>query len=123
MEEFPDHWKEFIIVPIYKGGNKTDCSNYHGISLLSTIYKILSNNLFPKLSQYVDKIIGDHREFWCSRSTSDKILCIHQILEKKWKYKETVHQQFMDYTKAYDSVRREVFYNILLRVFGTCETS
>jgi hypothetical protein len=33
-EELPDHWKEPIIVPIYKKDNKTDCSNYPGMSLL-----------------------------------------------------------------------------------------
>ena len=26
-EELPDEWKESIIVPIYKKGDKTDCSN------------------------------------------------------------------------------------------------
>jgi hypothetical protein len=39
-EELPDQWKESIIVPFYKKGVKTDCSNYRGISLLSTSYKI-----------------------------------------------------------------------------------
>jgi hypothetical protein len=34
-------------------------------------------------------------------------------LEKKWEYNETVHQLFIDYKKAYDSVRREVLYNIV----------
>jgi hypothetical protein len=45
------------------------------------------------------------------------IFCIHQILEKKWEYNETVHQLFVDFNKAYDSVRREVLYNILIE-FG-----
>jgi hypothetical protein len=27
-EELPQQWKEHIIVPIYKKGNKTDCNNY-----------------------------------------------------------------------------------------------
>jgi hypothetical protein len=29
-----------------------------------------------------------------------------------WAYSETVHQLFIDFKKAYDSVRREVLYNI-----------
>jgi hypothetical protein len=32
-EELPQQWKEFIIVPNDKKGDKTDCNNYQGISL------------------------------------------------------------------------------------------
>jgi hypothetical protein len=42
-EDLPDQWKESIIVQIHEKGVKTDCSNYRGISLLSTSYKILFN--------------------------------------------------------------------------------
>jgi hypothetical protein len=42
---------------------------------------------------------------------------IRQILDKKWEYNETVHQLFRDFKKAYDSVRKEVLYNILIE-FG-----
>jgi hypothetical protein len=59
QEELPDQWKEFIIVPIHKKGDKTNCSNYCGISLLSTSYKIFSN-ILSRLSPYIDEIIGDH---------------------------------------------------------------
>jgi len=38
-------------------------------------------------------------------------------MRKKWEYKETVHQLFIDFKEAYDSVRREVLYNILIE-FG-----
>jgi len=37
--------------------------------------------------------------------------------EKKWEYNEATHQLFIDCKTAYDSVRREVFYNILIE-FG-----
>jgi hypothetical protein len=47
----------------------------------------------------------------------DQIFYIHQILEKKWEYNRTVHQLFIEFKKAYDSVKREVFYNIFLE-FG-----
>jgi hypothetical protein len=60
-EELPNQWKESIIIPVHKKGDKTDCSNYRGISLLSTSYKILSNILLPRLSPYVDEITWDHQ--------------------------------------------------------------
>jgi hypothetical protein len=44
----------------------------------------------------------------------DQILYIQQILEKKWEYNGTVHQLFIAFKKAYDSIKREVLYNILL---------
>jgi len=58
-EELPEEWKELIIVPIYKKGNKTECSNYIGTLLLSTTYKILSNILLSRLTPYAEEIIGD----------------------------------------------------------------
>ena len=60
-EELPEEWKESIIVPIYKKGDKTDCSNYRCISLLPTTYKILSNILLSRLTPYAEEIIGDHQ--------------------------------------------------------------
>jgi hypothetical protein len=52
--------------------------------------------------------------------TTDKLLiffCIHQILDRKWKYNETVHQLFIDFKKSYDIVRKELLCNILIE-FG-----
>jgi hypothetical protein len=61
---------------------------------------------------------GNHwgPSMWIS-TQSDDIICIRQILEKKGEYIEAVYQLFVDFMKAYDSVRREVLYNILI-VFG-----
>jgi len=82
-EKLPEEWKESIIIPIHKNGDKTDCNNYRGISLLPTTYKILSNILFSRLIPYVKEIIGDHQcDFRRNRSTIDHIFCIRQILEK-----------------------------------------
>ena len=60
-EELPEDWNESIIVPIYKKGDKKYCTNYRGISLLPTTYKILSNNLLSRLTPYAEEIIGDHQ--------------------------------------------------------------
>jgi hypothetical protein len=102
-EELPHQWKESVMVPIHRNGNKTDCSNYQGISLLSTSYKILSNILLARLTPYADEIIGHHLcVFWHNRST-DQIFYIWQILEKKWGFNGTVHLLFVDFKKAYNS--------------------
>jgi hypothetical protein len=58
--ELPDQWKESIVVPVRKRGDKTDCNNYRGILLLSTSYKILSNILSMQ-RPYIVEIIGDHQ--------------------------------------------------------------
>jgi sorting nexin-29 len=106
-EELPHQWKESIVVPIHKKGEEVDCSNYRGITLLPTSHNILSNILLSRLIPYAYEIIEDHQR---NRSTADQIY-IHQILEKKWEYNGTVHQLFIDFKKAYDSVRSEVLLN------------
>ena len=40
-----------------------------------------------------------------------------KYLRKKWEYNEEVYQLFIDFKKAYDSVKREVLYKILIE-FG-----
>jgi hypothetical protein len=116
--ELPHQWKESIVVPIHKQGDKTDYSNYRGISLLPTSYKILSNILLTRLTPYAEEIIEDHQcGFQCNRSTTDQIFYIWQTLEKKRECNGTVHQLFIDFKKDYYSVRREVLYNILIE-FG-----
>ena len=117
-EKLPEEWKEPIIVPIHKKGDKTDCNNYRGIFLLPTTYKILSNILLSRLIPYAKEIIGDYQcGFRRNRSTTDHIFCTRQVLEKKWEYNEEFHQLFIDFEKAYDSVRREILYKILIE-FG-----
>jgi len=47
-----------VIVPVYKKGDKTYFSNYRGISLLSSTYKILSNLLLSRLLHMQRKLLG-----------------------------------------------------------------
>jgi len=68
----------------YKKGEKADCSNYRGISLLPTAYKILSSILLSRLTSYAEEIMGDHQcGFRRNKSPTDHIFCIRQILVKK----------------------------------------
>ena len=51
----------------------------------------------------------------------DQLLIIYsafvRYLRKKWEYNKAVHKLFIDFKKAYDSVRREVMYNMVIE-FG-----
>jgi hypothetical protein len=64
-EELPQQWNESTIIPIHRKGDKTDCNNYLGISLLSIAYKIVSNILLARLIPYVSEVIGDHQCGFC----------------------------------------------------------
>jgi sorting nexin-29 len=78
----------------------------------------LSNILLARLIPHPEEIIGDHQcGFRHNRSTTHHIFCIRQIIEKKQEHNEAVHLLFIDFKKAYDSVRREALYNILIE-FG-----
>jgi hypothetical protein len=85
--------------------------------MLSASYKILSNIILSRLSAYADEIIGDHPCGFRSNRSTDHIFYTRQILEKKWEYNGTVHRIFIDFKKAYDSVRREVLHSVLIE-FG-----
>jgi hypothetical protein len=73
---------------------------------LSTSYKILSNILLSRLIPYADEILRG--------SSIDMIgqrLIRFSTFITYWR--KSVHKLFIDFKKAYYSVRREVLYNIL----------
>ncbi len=54
--EVPDKWRKAIIVPLHKGkGNKDECNNYRGVSLLSVPGKIYGTILTQRLMQVTEK--------------------------------------------------------------------
>jgi hypothetical protein len=100
-EDLLEEWKKSIIVAFYKKDDETDCSNYRGISLLSTTYQILSNISRSRLTPYAEENIGDsHFGLRRNRSTIDYLFCIRKPIEKKWEYSEAVHQLLTDFKKV-----------------------
>jgi len=84
-EELLEEWKESINVPIYRKGDKTDCSNYRFISLFPITYKILSNILLSRLTPYAEEITRNHHcGFRRNRSATDVIFFIRPVIWKAW---------------------------------------
>ena len=80
IEQIPQEWDTAIICPIYKQGDKLECHNYLGISLLNVTYKIFTNLLTRYIEPYVEEILGDYQcGFRKGRSTTDQIFCLRMI--------------------------------------------
>ena len=60
-EKMPTDWNLSIICPIHKTGDLMECSNYRGVSLLNTAYKVLSTILFTRILPLAENIIGNYQ--------------------------------------------------------------
>ena len=60
----PQEWKRANIVPIYKGGKKTDSLNYRPASLISVVSKISEILIKEKWARYFeDNRVISNRQF------------------------------------------------------------
>lgn len=57
-ESMPEKWHIAIICPKHMKGDKLQCNNYRGISLLNVCYKDLANILQRQLIPYAGEISG-----------------------------------------------------------------
>ena len=80
----PQAWKDANSVTIYKKGDRTDCGNYRGISLLSIAAKIFARILLNRLSTHITPEVVPETKcgFRGNRSTVDMIFCLRQLQEK-----------------------------------------
>ena len=80
----PQAWKDASIVTIYKKGDRTDCGNYRGNSLLPIAGKIFARILFNRVSTHITPEVVPETQcgFRGNRSTVDMIFCLRQLQEK-----------------------------------------
>jgi hypothetical protein len=106
-EALPDEWLKGIICPVFKKGDPKQCKNYRAITLLNIVYKVFSTYLYNKLSEIIgNKISENQTGFRQNRSTIDNIHIVRQIYEKSHEYNIELHNLFIDYTQAFDTVHR-----------------
>ena len=113
-ERIPEEWKETIIVPIHKTGDRDRCENYSGIALGKAAYKILSNIILGKIKPYMKKVMGNYQNgFRDGRSEIDNIFAQKIINEKLQEYNQNVQYLFIDFQKAYDSIHRNTLWEFM----------
>ena len=73
-----------MIVPLYKGkGERTECGNYRGISMLSVVGKIYAGILEVRVRKVTEGLIDDEQGgFRAGRGCVDQIFTLKQIGEK-----------------------------------------
>ncbi len=83
QHKMPEEWTVGIIQPIYKKGDKLECSNYRAVTLLNGTYRILSGVLYNRLTEYAEEILGEYQcGFQQNRSTADIFSAFIKCLRK-----------------------------------------
>ena len=114
-KSWPSDWKKSIFIPLFKKGDKKDCSNYRTISLISHASKIMLKVLQKRLEAYLLKELPDEQAgFMRGRGTRDHISNLKRILERCKEYNKHVYVCFIDYSKAFDCVDHHRLWNTLL---------
>lgn len=111
----PQEWKDANIVTIFKKGDRTQCGNYRGISLLSIAGKAFARILLNRLNVHItpDVLPETQCGFRNNRSTVDMIFCLRQLQEKCIEHNQPLYIVFVDFTKAFDTVGRRGLWQLL----------
>ena len=105
----PNDWMRAIIVPIYKGkGDRNECKNYRGISLLSTPGKVYRRILIEKVCSLTEGLIGEEKcGFKSGRGCVDQVCVMKQMSEKFVDKDKRLYIGYMDVEKAHDRIDRK----------------
>ncbi len=107
----PTAWKEAIVTPLHKGGDRTDADNYRPISVLSTVSKLLERCIHDQLYGYLTgrNLLSEQQSgFQKGHSITT---CLVDFLDKI--YREVNEGGacgvlFLDLSKAFDTVAHDV---------------
>jgi len=103
-------------VPNIKKGDRNQCNNYRGICLLNITCKIFAILLYNRLSKIIETDIGNYQMgLRPNRSKIDNIFIVRQIYEKCYEYSINLHNIFIDFSQAFDTVHRDALYNSLIK--------
>ena len=115
-ENVPEDWRRGLIIKLPKKGNLTDPNNWRGITLLPVASKVFLKVIHQRISQVFEEksIIEDEQAgFRPGRSCTDQIFILRNIIEQSQEWQLPLHINFIDFSKAFDSVHRDSLWKIL----------
>ncbi|PFX18122.1 LINE-1 retrotransposable element ORF2 protein [Stylophora pistillata] len=116
-EVIPSDLQDALIVTIFKKGDKANCENYRGISLLSIAGKIFARILACRLFPIAEEVLPESQcGFRPARGTVDMIFSARQIQEKCREQHKDLYKAFIDLTKAFDSIHRPTLWKVLSKI-------
>ena len=95
----PQQWKDAVITVLHKKGDKTECGNYRGISLVSHTGKVLLRVVARRLSAYCETkglLPEEQCGFRLDRSTTDMMFVVRRLQEVGRKAGMSLHMCFVD---------------------------
>ncbi len=113
-EEIVENWTLAILIRLFKNkGDKKQCDNYRGISLLVVVSKLFTRIILNRIQKLIDQqLLEQQAGFRSNRSTIDQIFIIKMIMEKSREFNKSLFMCFIDIQKAYDSVNRDLLWRI-----------
>ena len=119
----PQDMRDAKIVTLYKNkGERSDCNNYRGISLLSIVGKVFARVILARLQKLAERVYPESQcGFRAERSTVDMIFSLRQLQEKCREQQMPLYIAFIDLTKAFDLVSREGLFKILPKIGCPCK--
>uniref|UniRef100_A0A1Y1M3Z3 Reverse transcriptase domain-containing protein n=1 Tax=Photinus pyralis TaxID=7054 RepID=A0A1Y1M3Z3_PHOPY len=113
-EQIPKDWEIGILMPIYKKGDKRDCTNYRGITMTCILAKVYERILGKRLEEKTETQLEESQcGFRKGRGVQDHIFMLKQLIEKYTR--ETIFVAFIDLEKAFDSIPRRLVWSSLKR--------
>lgn len=115
---FPQAWTEGFIVPLHKGGNLGDISNYRGITLLSVFGKLFTRVLNNRLNFWAEKYsvyVEAQAGFRSNMGTIDNIYILNSVISHCFNRNEVLYCAFVDFKKAFDFVVRDILWFKLIK--------
>ena len=114
----PQQWKNATINVLHKKKDRTECSNYRGLSLEAHAGKVLLKIVANRLGDFCEEAGILHEEqcgFRPQRSTTDMMFVVRRLKELGRTSNTSLEICLIDLAKAYDSVDRVLLREVLAR--------